>query len=170
MSMARVSGVYAITNTVTGEQYVGSTVDIRGRWSGHRSALIRGRHGNTLLQDHWRRYGSRAFRHSLLESITDRGLLAEQERTWSDRLRPTYNRSRIFRANNRPLSLVQLPHLRAWRLKSERTQFDVAREAGVGMSTVTRAEKGDYITALNAQKIARALGVSVRQLQEEKVP
>lgn len=32
------SGVYVVTNRVTGERYVGSSFDIAGRWSAHRSA------------------------------------------------------------------------------------------------------------------------------------
>jgi DNA-binding XRE family transcriptional regulator len=68
----------------------------------------------------------------------------------------------------RPVSLVKLPHLRAWRLKKERTQLDVAANAGVGISTIVRAEKGEDVGALTAQKLARALAVTVRQLKEEE--
>jgi DNA-binding XRE family transcriptional regulator len=70
----------------------------------------------------------------------------------------------------RPISLVKLPHLRAWRLKKERTQLDVAATAGVGISTIVRAEQGNDVAALTATKIARALGVTVKELQEQEPP
>ncbi len=35
--MPRTQGIYIITNTVTAETYIGSSVDIAERWSDHRS-------------------------------------------------------------------------------------------------------------------------------------
>jgi DNA-binding XRE family transcriptional regulator len=67
----------------------------------------------------------------------------------------------------RPVSLVKLPHLRAWRIKKLRTQLDVAASAGLGISTIVRAEKGGDVGALTAERLARALELSVRQLKEE---
>ena len=34
--MPRTQGIYIITNTVTAEMYIGSSVDIARRWSDHR--------------------------------------------------------------------------------------------------------------------------------------
>lgn len=65
----RVSGVYAITNTVTGEQYVGSARDIRTRWATHHRLLRRGRHISNL-QRAWNTYGAPQFRLDVLESVT----------------------------------------------------------------------------------------------------
>jgi transcriptional regulator with XRE-family HTH domain len=64
--------------------------------------------------------------------------------------------------------LTTLPYLRAWRLAKERTQLDVAASAGLGISTIVRAEKGEQVGALTAAKLARTLGVSVKQLQDEE--
>lgn len=67
-----------------------------------------------------------------------------------------------------PISHTRLPYLRAWRLVRELRQVDLAEAAGVSKPVVERAERGLPVRALSAQKMARALGVSVEQLQNEK--
>lgn len=44
------SGVYALTNVVTGRQYIGSSKNLESRYRSHLSALSRGRHTNKPLQ------------------------------------------------------------------------------------------------------------------------
>lgn len=65
-----------------------------------------------------------------------------------------------------PTSLVRLPHLRAWRVHKLWTQVQLAKEAHVSEPTVVRAERSAPVGALTAERLARALGVTVRQLQE----
>ena len=62
------SGVYAITNMLTGEQYLGASAHVESRLRAHRSALSIGHHPNKALQASWNRYGSFAFSFELLES------------------------------------------------------------------------------------------------------
>jgi group I intron endonuclease len=54
-------GIYAIRNEVTGQQYVGRSVNTRERLYGHFWALRHGRHCNRLLQESFRKYGEAAF-------------------------------------------------------------------------------------------------------------
>lgn len=35
----KISGVYSIVNNVTGDFYIGSSVDVKRRWTAHRSPL-----------------------------------------------------------------------------------------------------------------------------------
>lgn len=67
-----------------------------------------------------------------------------------------------------PTNYVRLPYLRAWRVKSLRHQGEVARAAGVSKATMIRAEKGWAVEELTAERLARALNVTVEQLQTEK--
>jgi hypothetical protein len=39
--MPDTSGIYTITNTITGKQYIGRSVGINGRWAAHRALLDR---------------------------------------------------------------------------------------------------------------------------------
>ena len=67
-----------------------------------------------------------------------------------------------------PTNFVRLPMLRAWRLHTLRRQGEVARAAGVSKATMIRAEKGWPVEELTAARLARALGVTVEQLESEK--
>lgn len=66
------------------------------------------------------------------------------------------------------LSDIAIPHLQAWRAERGLTQNELARLAGVSRGTVLRAERGGAVNIVNATKIAKALGASVRQLQDEE--
>jgi len=52
-----VSGVYQIRCKSNGKIYIGSAVNLRQRWDGHRRALRKQRHHNVHLQAAWNRYG-----------------------------------------------------------------------------------------------------------------
>jgi transcriptional regulator with XRE-family HTH domain len=64
-----------------------------------------------------------------------------------------------------PKSRVYLPHLRAWRLHALLTQDELAEASGVGKATVVRAEGSNPVNALTAARIAKALGITLKQLE-----
>lgn len=55
------SGIYKITNTITGKIYVGSAKNFAQRWGMHLFQLRRGRHHSTLLQRSFDKHGEAAF-------------------------------------------------------------------------------------------------------------
>lgn len=69
----RTGYVYGITNIVTGQWYVGKTINKRGvnqRWQTHVSNLKKSKHPNTYLQNSWNKYGSKCFMFVVLFSTT----------------------------------------------------------------------------------------------------
>ncbi len=62
-------GIYVITNTVTGEQYVGMSQNVAYRFWQHREMLRKGQHHNSLLQVAWNRDGEAAFLFEGLEEM-----------------------------------------------------------------------------------------------------
>jgi group I intron endonuclease len=80
----RSSGVYQILCIPTGKIYIGSTVDLRARWGGHRRSLRQCNHSNVYLQEAWDKYGEANFTFSVLESAEESGLL-RAEQTWIDK-------------------------------------------------------------------------------------
>lgn len=80
------AGVYSIAHTESGRIYVGSAVDLGGRWRRHRSKLRRGVHDNPILQAAWTKYGESAFVFAVLEFVSDRAVLREREQHWIDQL------------------------------------------------------------------------------------
>lgn len=86
-----VAGVYQITNTTTGEAYIGSTVNISGRWASHRYKLRKGTHGNRNLQESWNKHGKGFFEFSVLEIVKDKAGLVPAEQSFFDLLKPAFN-------------------------------------------------------------------------------
>jgi group I intron endonuclease len=86
--MARVSGVYTITNTVNNRRYAGSSADVRQRWRGHRSELRRGLHRITQFQQDWDEHGEKAFKFEMIvqESDAAKRLAIEQALITADDL------------------------------------------------------------------------------------
>lgn len=84
------SGIYAITCTISGKIYVGSSVDIRSRWACHKRDLNKGIHGSHHLQAAWDLYGESTFRFKVLEYVEDKSQLAIIETSWIE----------IFNAND----------------------------------------------------------------------
>lgn len=94
----KISGVYAITNTLTGSQYVGSAVNIDMRWRAHRHALRNHKKAPPKLQAAWDKYGEAAFEFSVLEQCPpNQCLIFEQKHI--DHLQPKYNTRREAKSN-----------------------------------------------------------------------
>lgn len=86
------SGIYTITNSVTGDVYVGSSSNIQSRWSHHLSDLRKGTHHSSRLQRAFTKYGEKAFVFALIEEVPiDAILLLQREQYWLDTLQPAYN-------------------------------------------------------------------------------
>ena len=83
-------GVYKITNTITGDFYIGSANNIWGRIRRHRSDLANNRHGNIYLQRVWNKYGKQAFEFTaILLCDIEHKLYFEQG--FLDLFKPVYN-------------------------------------------------------------------------------
>lgn len=88
----KISGVYKITNLVSGKSYVGSSKDIYGRWKRHRYDLRKGKHPNNHLQNAWNLYGDETFTIDIVEECSlDRDILLRREQYYLDVLTPEYN-------------------------------------------------------------------------------
>lgn len=87
-----VPGVYSITNTATGDQYIGRAKNLRLRAGQHRNLLCKGKHHSAHLQGAWAMHGPDAFRFDVLEAASVKGATLEAcEQKWFDLLRPAYN-------------------------------------------------------------------------------
>lgn len=86
------AGVYYILHVRSSKVYVGSGLNIRGRWKGHRSALKNNKHANKYLQHAWNKYGEAEFEWGVLEVEQNPNLLLKKEQFWIDAFNAT-NRS-----------------------------------------------------------------------------
>jgi group I intron endonuclease len=86
------SGVYMITCSANGARYVGSSVNIDGRVSGHLKSLRAGSHQNVIMQRTWDKYGGETFSCSILEETeSTRECLLDREQHYIDTLGPEMN-------------------------------------------------------------------------------
>jgi group I intron endonuclease len=77
-------GVYCITNTANGKVYVGSSINLKRRWDGHKRDLRRQKHHNIKIQNAWNYYGEEKFEFSVLEYVTHIKFLVDAEQRWID--------------------------------------------------------------------------------------
>ena len=88
--MNKISAVYKITNTVTGDFYIGSSNDVKRRWAEHKKPSYLKRFPNNQLYQDMQKYGVDKFVFEILEEVeVDSLKVAEQK--FIELLKPTYN-------------------------------------------------------------------------------
>lgn len=89
------AGIYAITNIVTQEQYIGSSSNLCNRLKQHRLLLQRGKHHATKLQEAWDQCGMASFQFEVLERVPNIRLLPTVEQQHLATRKPTYNGAEV---------------------------------------------------------------------------
>lgn len=82
MAYRKISGVYCIRNAITGQVYVGSSRNIKCRWSQHRCELRATESTHPRLQASWIEHAESAFTFEIIERVADLSLLIEREQFW----------------------------------------------------------------------------------------
>ena len=88
------TGIYEIVNTANGKRYVGSAVNLYGRFHVHRSMLRKGNHHSRLLQRAWDKHGADNFSFKTLLLCATGDLLLYEQRA-IDAMLPEYNIERV---------------------------------------------------------------------------
>lgn len=88
--MNKISAVYKIVNTVTGDFYVGSSKDVEHRWVDHKCPSSWKRYSNKQLYKDFQKYGLDKFRFQILAPV-EPGYLKQVEQEFIKILKPTYN-------------------------------------------------------------------------------
>ncbi len=86
----KICGIYVIKNKVTGECYVGASVNVYKRIDGHFNMLKNGGHTSKPLHHSYQKYGQEAFEWEILEVCNERERL-NLEKIWAHRLNATLN-------------------------------------------------------------------------------
>ena len=89
--MEKISGIYKITNTITGDFYVGSSNDVKKRWRSHKWPSVWKKYPNKQLYQDMQKYGVDKFVFEVLE-VVEPEELKEAEQKFIEILKPTYNR------------------------------------------------------------------------------
>ena len=88
--MEKISGIYKITNTVTGDFYIGSSKDVKRRWANHKCQSTWKKCPNNPMYIDMQNYGVDKFVFEILAEAEE-GSLKETEQRFIELLKPTYN-------------------------------------------------------------------------------
>ena len=89
----KICGIYKITNTITGDFYIGSSKDVKRRWAQHKRPSVWKNNPNSPLYLDMRKYGIENFDFQVIEEVEE-GSLKEKEQYFIETLKPTYNSNR----------------------------------------------------------------------------
>ena len=89
----KISGVYKITNTVTGEFYIGSSKNIKSRLANHKIPSTWKKCPNNPMYIDMCKYGVDKFEMQILAEVEEDSL-KEAEQRFIELLKPTYNSNR----------------------------------------------------------------------------
>ena len=89
----KICGIYKITNTITGDFYIGSSKDVKRRWESHKwPSKWKQQPNNPMYQD-MQKYGLENFVFEILAEVEEDSL-KEIEQEFIEKLQPTYNSNR----------------------------------------------------------------------------
>lgn len=146
-------GIYRITNTSTGQHYIGSSLNIRKRWNRHREQLRQGEHHSLKLQRAWNKYGEQQFEFSVLETVLDKQALLLAEQWWLDTLQAAasgYNILSVAGSNlGRPMSEAQKEKIRAIRTGSKASAAARESMSKAGKARMARPEEKARISTVH---------------------
>ena len=86
----KICGVYKITNTITGDFYVGSSNDVKRRWAEHKKPSVWKNYPNNTMYLDMQKYSVDKFDFKILEEVESEHL-KEIEQQFIETLKPTYN-------------------------------------------------------------------------------
>ena len=86
----KIIGVYKITNTITGDFYIGSSKNVKERWANHKCQSTWKRFPNNPMYLDFQKYGLENFVFEVLE-VVEPEELKEREQQFIELLKPTYN-------------------------------------------------------------------------------
>ena len=88
--MMKISAVYKITNTITGDFYIGSSKDVKERWTAHKCQSTWKNYPNNPMYLDMQRYGLDKFVFEIIAEV-EAGSLKVTEQKFIETLKPTYN-------------------------------------------------------------------------------
>ena len=86
----KISAVYRITNTITGDFYIGSSNDVKRRWKEHKFQSTWKNNPNKQLYQDMHKYGVENFVFEVIAEVESEEL-KEAEQQFIEKLQPTYN-------------------------------------------------------------------------------
>lgn len=158
MPSPKLSGVYSLTNTKTGNRYVGRAADLKGRKAWHFSALRKGRHTNPHIQADFNQHGQDSFEFKILQLIGSDDARIETEQTFINSPDFGYNMVRTARGGAPPATEATRAKMRASHTGKKHSPETVAKlaarpaETNGGFIGIYHTPAGAYPSAYQAEE------------------
>lgn len=165
----KISGIYCITNKLTGDKYIGSSINIKRRFIRHKTELRHNKHGNIILQRAYNKYSEAAFYFGIVE-ICDNIIEREQIYIYTDEF--SYNICRIAGSpGSRPCSAETRAKLSAANKGKKHSEETKARMSAAGKGKPVwnrdgRKHSAETIAKIRASKQERDI---LRYLKREEI-
>lgn len=91
--MEKISAVYKIINTITGDFYIGSSKDVKLRWMQHKRLSVWKKYSNNPMYLDMKKFGIDKFELEILAEV-EIASLKEAEQQFIEKLQPVYNNNR----------------------------------------------------------------------------
>ena len=88
--MEKISGIYKITNTITGDFYIGSSKNVKRRLESHKWPSVWKKYPNKQLYKDMKKYGVDKFEFQVIAEV-EVDKLKESEQKFIETLKPVYN-------------------------------------------------------------------------------
>ena len=124
--MNKISAVYKITNTITGDFYIGSSKNVKKRWMNHKCPSTWDRCPNNQLYLDMQKYGTNKFVFEILTEV-EADSLKELEQQFIETLKPSYN-SR---------------NANGWDIERRKETIRKYRQSDKGKESIRKYEKSD---------------------------
>lgn len=144
--MESISGIYKIENTVNGNFYIGSAVNLSNRKWHHVSDLRLNRHKNKHLQNAWNKYGEDCFVFSVVE-YCEKDRIIEREQFYLDTMQPQYN---ISPTAGNCLGVKHTEEMRA------KVSFAVRNRTPETIEKMSKSHKGVKLSPETRKRISEA--------------
>ena len=89
-NMNKISGIYRITNIITGDFYIGSSKNVKQRWASHKCQSTWKQYPNNPMYLDMQKYGIDKFEFEILTEVEIEHL-KKVEQEFIEMLKPTYN-------------------------------------------------------------------------------
>ena len=86
----KIIGIYKITNTVTGDFYIGSSNNVKRRWASHKWPSMWNKYPNNQMYLDMQKYGVDKFEMQIIAEVEE-SKLKDAEQKFIETLKPTYN-------------------------------------------------------------------------------
>ena len=125
--MEKISAVYKIINTVTGDFYIGSSKDVKRRWVSHKCPSVWKRYSNNPMYLDMKKYGIDSFEFQVIEEV-EIDNLKDKEQQFIEKLKPIYNNNNAKGLDTERYKEWQEEYRKTERCKEYQKQYQLEYE------------------------------------------